>query len=335
MADTATRGEGGGRLADAFQDYLEARAEHAINGLGQKIGDAATKLAEDPAGLVGKLTGGANPTGALLKLGAGQLKKKTVGGLKEKLGGLMGGGKGGKGRSGGGQRSVTITEDIDVGVPCRVAYDQWTQFHEFSTWAKGVKSVDRADDTTSNWTAKIFWSTRNWQGKVTEQVPDRRIAWSTEGAKGTTKGVVTFHPLADDLTRVLLVIQYFPSGLFEKTGNIWRAQGRRARLDLKLYRRFVMMRGEATGSWRGEIQDGEVVRSHEDAAEAEEQQRKPEDDEAAYEGEDYDETDEDEADEDETDEDAEDYPEDEEDVDEEELEDEELPEEEYEDEGAR
>jgi hypothetical protein len=280
MAETRT--PGGSRLGEALQDYVQARAEHAVTGLTQRIGDAATRLAENPAklteGLAGKLTGGGSPAGALLKLGAGALKQRAVGGIKERLGSLVGKGGDRKGRSGGGQRSINIVEDIDVGVPCRVAYDQWTQFHEFSTWAKGVQGVDRTDDTTSNWKAKIFWSSRSWHGKVTEQVPDRRIAWTSEGAKGTTKGVVTFHPLADDLTKVLLDIQYFPKGLFEKTGNIWRAQGRRARLDLKLYRRFVMMRGEATGAWRGEIRDGEVVRSHEDAV-AEEEQGKPQDEE--------------------------------------------------------
>ena len=148
---------------------------------------------------------------------------------------------------------------------------------------------------------KVFKSRRSWKATVTEQIPDRRIAWTTEGAKGTTKGVVTFHPLADDLTQVLLVLEYYPQGLFEKTGNIWRAGGRRARLDLKHFRRFVMMRGEATGSWRGEIRDGEVVRGpdeeeaggaaaagHQDGGPAEdeaseERRRTAEDDEDEYE----------------------------------------------------
>ncbi len=157
-------------------------------------------------------------------------------------------------------------------MPVREAYDQWTQFQEFSSFAKGVVSVEKADDTTSNWKVKVAKSTRSWKANVTEQVPDERITWTTEGAKGTVKGVVTFHAVTDDLTRVLLVLEYFPKGLFEKTGNIWRAQGRRARLDLKLYRKFIMMRGEATDSWRGEIRDGEVVVSHDEAIEEEERE---------------------------------------------------------------
>jgi hypothetical protein len=180
--------------------------------------------------------------------------------------GLFGGGGGG-----GKQKVINIIEDIHIGVPVDVAYNQWTQFQEFSSWMKGVESVDQTDEVESNWKVKVFKSRRSWTAKVTEQIPDRRIAWTSEGAKGTTKGVVTFHPLADDLTQVLLVIEYYPKGLFEKTGNIWRAGGRRTRLDLKHFRRFVMMSGEETGSWRGEIRDGEVVRGP-DEEESEDQQ---------------------------------------------------------------
>lgn len=180
-----------------------------------------------------------------------------------------------------------IIESIDVGVPVRTAYDQWTQFQSFSTFAKGVKSANQADDTHSDWQLKVFWSSRSWKAHTTEQVPDERITWTSEGAKGTTKGAVSFHSLADNLTRVLLVLEYYPKGLFEKTGNIWRAQGRRARLDLKNFARFITLRGEAEDGWRGEIRDGEVVVSHEDALAEDEREElpedeAPEDDEAEY-----------------------------------------------------
>ncbi|WP_079032075.1 SRPBCC family protein [Streptomyces specialis] len=159
--------------------------------------------------------------------------------------------------SGGG--FLTVIEDIDVGVPVREAYDQWTQFQEFSSFADGVEDVEQVDDTTTAWRAKVMGVTRTWRARITEQIPDERIAWTTEGGRGTLKGVVTFHPLTDTLTRVLLVIEYHPQGLLERTGALWRAQGRRARLDLKNFRRFVTLRGEATGEWRGEIENGEVV----------------------------------------------------------------------------
>ncbi|MFJ5224924.1 SRPBCC family protein [Streptomyces sp. NPDC088400] len=266
------------RLKEELRNYLQARAQHAVTGLGYKLGESVSKLAEPgrgPGGLVsglapgGKALGeGRTPGQAALAVGASRLKDTVKDKVKDKVKGLFG-----KGRRGGGgkSRSVTIVEDIDVGVPVREAYDQWTQFQEFSTFAKGVVSVEKADDTSSNWKVKVAKSTRSWKANVTEQVPDERITWTTEGAKGTVKGVVTFHPITDTLTRVLLVLEYFPKGLFEKTGNVWRAQGRRARLDLKLYRTFIMMRGEATDGWRGEIQDGEVVLGHEEAVEQEQE----------------------------------------------------------------
>ncbi|GAA2922279.1 SRPBCC family protein [Kitasatospora cinereorecta] len=261
------------RLKEELQNYLKARTQHAVTSLGHKLGDGVGKLAEGKVGPGGAARGlakggkalseGKSPAQAAVTAGASHVKDV----VKDKVKGLFG-----KGRKGGGgkSKSVTISEDIDVGVPVREAYDQWTQFQEFSTFAKGVVSVDKADDTSSNWKVKVAKSTRSWKANVTEQVPDERITWTTEGAKGTVKGVVTFHAVTDDLTRVLLVLEYFPKGLFEKTGNIWRAQGRRARLDLKLYRKFIMMRGEATDGWRGEIRDGEVVLDHDEAVEEEE-----------------------------------------------------------------
>ncbi|TRV82024.1 cyclase [Streptomyces sp. 130] len=260
------------RLKEELQNYLRARAEHTVTQLGHRLGESVSKLAE-PGGGGGALKGlakggqalkdGKSPAQAAIGAGASHLKDK----VKDKVKGLFGKGR----KSGGGKsKSVTVVEDIDVGVPVREAYDQWTQFQEFSSFAKGVVSVEKADDTTSNWKVKVAKSTRSWKANVTEQVPDERITWTTEGAKGTVKGVVTFHAITDDLTRVLLVLEYFPKGLFEKTGNIWRAQGRRARLDLKLYRKFIMMRGEATDGWRGEIRDGEVVVGHDEAIEEEE-----------------------------------------------------------------
>ncbi|MFF5933795.1 SRPBCC family protein [Streptomyces sp. NPDC012508] len=261
------------RLKEELRLYLTARAEDAVTRLGERLGESVARLAEPgrAKGGVAKslakggqaLSEGKSPARAALTAGTSAFKDT----LKTKAKGLFGSGR----RSGGGaSKSVTIVEDIDVGVPVRDAYDQWTQFQEFSTFAKGVVSVETADDTTTNWKVKVAKSTRSWQANVTEQIPDERITWTTEGAKGTVKGVVTFHRLTDDLTRVLLVLEYFPKGLFEKTGNIWRAQGRRARLDLKLYRKFLMMRGEATDGWRGEIKDGEVVVGHEEAVEQEE-----------------------------------------------------------------
>ncbi|MEV5608715.1 SRPBCC family protein [Streptomyces sp. NPDC052225] len=283
-------------LKAELQEYLAAQAQRILIGAGRKLGESTVKLNDIAAGnspgfaklaLDGgrKLAEGKGPLRSAVEVGAGRLKDNVVEAFK----GLGGKGKG-KRKGGAGKKPTVIMEFVDVGVDLRTAYDQWTQYQEFSTFAKGVKNANRADDTTSDWQLKVFWSNRSWKAHTTEQVPDERIQWTSEGAKGTSKGVVSFHPMGDRLTRVLLLIEYYPKGLFEKTGNIWRAQGRRARLDLKHFARFVTMRGEASDGWRGEIQDGEVVRSHEDAVEEEQRELeareqdagKPSDD--AYEG---------------------------------------------------
>ncbi|MFF5183342.1 SRPBCC family protein [Streptomyces sp. NPDC000345] len=269
--------EAADRLKAEVQEYLSAQAQRMLVGVGRKLGETTGKLNDIAEGnspgfakmaLDGgrKLAEGKGPLRSALELGGSRMKDKVMGAFKN-----LTGGKGGK-KSRAGSKPTVIMEHIDVGVPLRTAYDQWTQYQDFSTFAKGVKSAKRADDIESDWQLKVFWSNRSWKAKTTEQVPDDRIAWTSEGAKGTTKGVVSFHRLADNLTRVLLVIEYYPSGLFEKTGNIWRAQGRRARLDLKNFVRFITIKGEAEDGWRGEIRDGEVVRSHEDAV-AEESDR--------------------------------------------------------------
>jgi Polyketide cyclase / dehydrase and lipid transport len=250
------------RLGEAARDYARARGTDAARRMGQKLSgvtDSLNDTAENggfkatAAGeAVKRVVAGENPVKAAVS-GIGS-------GITEKVGGLFGRAK--SGGAGGNKKFMNIVEDIAVGVPVDVAYDQWTQFQEFASFMKGVK---------------VFKSRRNWKATVTEQIPDRKIAWTTEGAKGTTKGVVTFHPLADDLTQILLVLEYYPQGLFEKTGNLWRAQGRRTRLDLKHFRRFIMLRGEATGSWRGEIRDGQVVRSPDEEPSEERRTEAPDD----------------------------------------------------------
>jgi uncharacterized membrane protein len=293
---TATRGPLGDvarsaaadRLKAELQDYLAAQAQRLLIGVGHKLGETTVRLNDIAEGRSPgfarlavdsgrKLAEGKGPLRSALEVGAGRAKDNVVGALKDLAA------RRGKGRrkAGAGHRPTVILEYVDVGVPVRTAYDQWTQYQEFSTFAKGVKSVGRADATHSDWKLKVFWAKRSWQVHTTDQVPDDRISWTSEGVKGTTKGVVSFHALADNLTRVLLIIEYYPKGLFEKTGNLWRAQGRRARLDLKNFARFITLKGEASDGWRGEIRDGEVVRSHEDALAEEERdvEEAPEDEE--------------------------------------------------------
>ncbi|MEL3947841.1 SRPBCC family protein [Streptomyces sp. LNU-CPARS28] len=304
MLRSAANSPAADRLKDEAKAYAMAQAERALIGVGRKLGETTVKLNDIADGrspgfgklaLEGgrKLAQGKGPVRSAMELGGSHLKDSVKGAVKNLTGRRK--------KGGGGQKPTVILEYVDVGVPVREAYDQWTQLQEFSTFAKGVKSANAAGDTDSDWQLKIFWSSRSWKAHVTEQVPDQRVSWTSEGAKGTTKGVVTFHPLGEHLTRVLLVVEYYPKGLFEKTGNIWRAQGRRVRLDLKHFARHLSMRGEASDGWRGEIRDGEVVRGHEEAVAdeegADEEGSYEDDDQGGHEGESYDEPDE--ADEDE------------------------------------
>ncbi|XRQ05146.1 SRPBCC family protein [Actinomadura welshii] len=211
----------------------------------------------------------------------------VLGRIKDTVGGAVPGvgkddgdqGKGG-GKSGGAKKvKVTnIVEHIDIGAPRRLVYDQWTQFQDYPSFMKKVESVDQADDTKLNWKAKIFWSARTWESTIIEQVPDEHIVWRSKGSKGHVDGTVSFHKLSPNLTRVLLVLEYHPQGFFERTGNLWRAQGRRVRLELKHFRRYVMTQSlthpDEVEGWRGEIHDSEVVRTHEDAMDEEERDRK-------------------------------------------------------------
>jgi uncharacterized membrane protein len=178
---------------------------------------------------------------------------------------------------GGGAGKVKVTnieEHIDIGASRRLVYDQWTLFQDYPSFMKKVVSVDQAADEKLDWKAKVLWSSRKWESTIVEQVPDRHIIWRSTGDKGHVDGAVSFHKLAPNLTRVLLVLEYHPQGFLERTGNLWRAQGRRVRLELKHFRRHVMTQSllhpDEVGGWRGEIRDSQVVKTHEQATAEEE-----------------------------------------------------------------
>jgi uncharacterized membrane protein len=208
----------------------------------------------------GVVKGTAEKAGGAVKGAAG----KTAGSVKD----AMGGGGGG----GGDQKATVVIETADVPLPRRDVYDYWTDFESFPSFTKGVTDVSYGDDETeSDWKVKIAFSNRQYKASIQEQIPDERIVWDSEGNQGTTHGAVSFHELTPDLTRVVLVVEYRPVGFMEKTGNLWRAQGRRLRLDLKHFQRYATLTDEAPDGWRGEIQDGEIVRTHEQVLEDEDE----------------------------------------------------------------
>ncbi|MEV6551857.1 SRPBCC family protein [Streptomyces sp. NPDC051597] len=269
------------QLLKEASGYLGAQADQLTDKVTDKLSDLTDQLYDvadnggslsDVAGIGGRLLQGDSPLKAFAGQKLGNLKDKvtdTVSGL--------GGGKG-RGRKSGG-KVVNIVEALDVGLPLRTVYDFWTQYEDFSGFAKGVRDVSRGEETESDWKVKVGPSTRSWKATVQEQIPDDRIVWTSEGAKGTTRGCVSFHELAPTLTRIIIVVEYYPSGLFEKTGNLWRAQGRRLRLDLKNFLRHTTLTTDEPEGWRGEIRDGEVVRTHEEALEDEENENPDEEEE--------------------------------------------------------
>lgn len=265
------QGAGADGLREALSGFVEAQVERLAEKASDKLTDVTgqlTDVAENGGSLLkvgSRVLGGESPVKAFLSEKAIGLKDSVVGKVKDAFGG-------GKGKSSS-NKSMNIIEVLDVGAPLRTAYDYWTQYEEFSSFTKGVRSVSMGDETSSDWKVKVGPSSRSFKSTVQEQIPDDRIVWTSEGAKGTTNGAVSFHELAPTLTRIVLVLEYHPSGFFEKTGNIWRAQGRRVRLDFKHFQRYVTLADEEPEGWRGEIRDGEVVMSHEEALEEEEAAR--------------------------------------------------------------
>lgn len=283
--DTDTEARGGGQARELPVEQLKEAGREFVQALMVRTLEGASGKIE---GLTQRLNDAADGGGAGTKAAAAGVKKRAEGespvkaglsagmaGAKEKVKSAVGGGSGGGGKGGGGAKVVNIIEEFDVGLPRRVAYDQWTQFADYPSFTKKVESVEQESDEKVNWRAQIFLSHRSWESTITEQVPDERIVWTSKGAKGYVDGAVTFHELAPTMTRILLVAQYHPDGFFEKTANLWRAQGRRLRLDFKHIKRHMMthtlINQEDTEGWRGEIRDGEVVKTHEDALKEEQE----------------------------------------------------------------
>lgn len=152
---------------------------------------------------------------------------------------------------------MAIHETIEVEVPLSTAYNQWTQFEEFPRFMEGVESVRQLDASRLHWKAEIGGKTVEWQAKITEQIPDMRVAWrSTSGAKNS--GSVTFDRLGENRTRVHLELEYEPEGLVENVGDFLGLVSRRARGDLERFKEFIERRGHETGAWRGRIPSPET-----------------------------------------------------------------------------
>jgi uncharacterized membrane protein len=148
---------------------------------------------------------------------------------------------------------ATIEQSIEIDVPCRTAYNQWTQFEDFPKFMEGVKEVRQLDDTHLLWRAEIAGRDKEWEAEITEQRPDERIAWTSRGGVYNA-GAVTFHRLSDSRCKAMLQLDYQPEGAVENVGDALGVVSARVRGDLQRFKAFIESRGRETGAWRGEVE---------------------------------------------------------------------------------
>lgn len=236
-------------LIQAATKYAAAKAGDVVTNLGQR----ATSGGRDKSGGKSDDDGGDDSKGfvgtAVEKIGEGKSPvKAAMSGIGASIKGLFK-------RKGGSKRPTNIVEDCWVGVPPDVAFAAWTQWEEFASFTKGVENVTRGDETPeeeleedqhplegeeTGWTAKIFVNRRTWKSRTVDYDPPNRISWTSEGPKGTVDGTITFTALGENATLMLFVLEYRSKGPIEWIGNRWRTVGRRVRLDIKHFRRYVM-----------------------------------------------------------------------------------------------
>jgi uncharacterized membrane protein len=154
---------------------------------------------------------------------------------------------------------ATIEQSIEVNAPLRAVYNQWTQFEDFPKFMEGVEEVRQLDDRRLSWKAVIGGKQKAWMSEITEQRPDERIAWTSRGGAWNA-GVVTFHRIDDQRTRVMLQVDYAPEGVVENVADALGVVKARIKGDLERFKEFIERRGRETGAWRGEIHHGKADR---------------------------------------------------------------------------
>jgi uncharacterized membrane protein len=261
----STRGDGplSGVKGVAAGAGLLALAPFAAKGVGSlvkgtlaKPAKKAGKQAKDKAGeqVKNAMGGAGGAAGAAAKAGKGLIPR--LGGDGGDDGDDGGGGKNDAQGTGKGRR-MPIQQAIDVAVPIKTAYDQWTQFEEWPNFMHRLDRVSQEDEAHVSFKTKIWGISKEFDAEIVEQRPEERIKWRvTDGVTHT--GVVTFHQLADRLTRIEVNLDVEPGSLLEKAGRGMRHAKRAVRADLARFKAFVEMEEDATGTWRGTIEDGEV-----------------------------------------------------------------------------
>ena len=150
---------------------------------------------------------------------------------------------------------ATVEQSIEVNVPIDAAYNQWAQFEEFPQFMDGVESVTQIDDTHLRWVAEVGGRRREWEAEIVEQKPDERIAWKATDGKQNA-GVVTFHRLSPEKTKVMVQLDWEPEGMVEELGAKAGQDERQVKADLERFRTMIESRGVESGAWRGEVEQG-------------------------------------------------------------------------------
>ncbi|MEU6406830.1 SRPBCC family protein [Streptomyces sp. NPDC046985] len=147
-----------------------------------------------------------------------------------------------------------VEESIEVHVPVNAAYNQWTQFEDFPQFMDGVERIEQRSDTLTHWTTKVAGVGREFDAEITEQIPDERVAWASISGDARQAGVVTFHYIDDNTTKIMLQLDYDPEGMTETIGDKLGFVKRQVHGDLRRFKDFIESRGGSeTGAWRGEI----------------------------------------------------------------------------------
>jgi uncharacterized membrane protein len=145
-----------------------------------------------------------------------------------------------------------IQKSIEVDCPLQTVYNQWTQFEDFPRFMEGVKHVQQLDDKRLHWDVEIAGTLKEWNARITEQIPDHRIAWESEAGENTS-GVVSFQADGPGRTRIDVELCYEPEGFLESAGDSIGVVSRRVESDLERFKDFIENRRRETGSWRGTI----------------------------------------------------------------------------------
>jgi uncharacterized membrane protein len=280
---TKTENKTDNGLKGAFQDALGALGDRAMHMARERITGLTDRLTELGDGSDAAKTVAADAAKESAEGGSpvkGAVKGAVSAGKDKLTDALPGSGGGGKKSKREATKAMNFVDSIEVGVPVRVAFNQWTQYEDWPNFMKKVERADHEPDSPKvNMKAQVFWFHRSWEATIQDQIPDERILWRSTGQKGHIDGCVTFHEIGPRLTRILVTMEYYPQGIVERVGNLWRAPGRRARLELKHFRRHVMMNTilapDDVEGWRGEIEDGEVTFTHDEIVQ-EEQRAKEE-----------------------------------------------------------